>query len=227
VDLATLAVLAKVPAQANPDAISYDSARNVVYAWNHTGKSATVIDAKTNAVIATIPLSGTAESGQVDAVLGRAYVNIEDTSSVDVIDAVSHKVIGNWKVAPAEEPTGMAIDVANHRLFVGGGPNMVMLDGRTGKVLASLPICEGTDATWFDSAASLVFASCGGGGGAITVGRVSGANLSAVATIATTKGARTMALDPMTHRLYVAGQNYGPSGAVVPDSFHVLVFGIP
>ena len=226
VDLATLTVVARVPAQANPDAITYDAARNAVYAFNHTGKSATVIDAKTNAVIATIPLSGTAETGQVDAALGRVYVNIEDTSRVDVIDAVTHKVIATWPVAPAEEPTGMAIDAANHRLFVGGGANVVMMDGRTGKVLSSLPICDGTDATWFDPSASLVFSSCGGGAGAITVGRVSGTGLTASQTIATAKGARTIALDTMTHRLYVAGQNYGPSGAV-PDSLHVLVFGTP
>ncbi len=226
VDLTTLTVLAKVPAQANPDAITYDAPRNAVYALNHTGKSATVIDAKTHAVIATIPLSGTAESGQVDPELGRVYVNIEDRSSVDVIDAVTHKVIATWPVAPAEEPTGMAIDTTNHRLFVGGGPNVVMLDGRTGKVLSSLPICEGTDATWFDASAGLVFSSCGGGAGAITVGRVGSAGLTPAQTIATTRGARTMALDAMMHRLYVAGQNYGPSGAI-PDSFHVLVFGTP
>lgn len=226
VDLNTLTVLTKVTAGVNPDAITYDPARNAVYALNHTGKSATVIDAKTNAVLATIPLSGVAEAGQVDPVLGRVYVNIEDKSSVDVIDAVSHKVIATWPVAPAEEPTGMAIDVVNHRVFVGGGPNVAMLDGRTGKVLASLPICEGTDATWFDASAGLVFSSCGGGAGAIAVGRVNGTSLSAVGTIVTTRGARTMALDVMTHRLYVAGQNFGPSGPV-PDSFHVLVFGTP
>lgn len=226
VDLDTLKVVGKVPAQANPDAIAYDPARNAVYAFNHTGKSATVIDAKTSAVIATIPLSGTAETGQVDPALGRVYVNIEDKSAVDVIDAVSHKVIATWPVSPAEEPTGMAIDTTSHRLFIGGGPNVVMMDGRTGKVLSSLPICAGTDATSFDAAAGLVFSSCGGGAGAITVGRVSGTTLAAAQTIETTRGARTMALDSMTHRLYVAGQTYGTAGPVA-DSFHVLVFGLP
>jgi YVTN family beta-propeller protein len=226
VDLKTLQPIAKVPAGANPDAILYEPSRKEIYALNHTGKSATVIASETGAVVATIPLSGTAETGRADLGLGRVYVNIEDKDAIDVIDVRTHTVIATWSVAPASEPTGMAIDVAHHRLFVGGGSNTVMIDGTSGKVLASMPIVSGTDATWFDPGTQMVFSSGTGNGGQITAGHVDAPDrLTVVQTIATLRGARTMALDPATHHLFVVGQDYAPNGAAVADSFHVLVLG--
>ena len=109
-DLKTMKVSMKVDTGANPDAIVYEPKHKEIYSLNHTGKSVTVIDADSGKVVTTIPLSGVAESGAADPDLGRVYVNIEDTSAVDVIDINTKKVIANWKVAPAEEPTGMAID---------------------------------------------------------------------------------------------------------------------
>jgi YVTN family beta-propeller protein len=214
VDLKTFQTISKVEAGANPDAILYEPKNKEVYALNHTGGSATVFDAMTGKVNATIPLSGTAETGQADPELGRVFVNIEDKSVVDVIDIATHKLVASWPIAPASEPTGMAIDLVNHRLFVGGGPNTVMIDAKTGKVLASMPICSGTDATWFDPGTKMVFSSCSGGGGQITAGHVDGPDkLTVVQTIATVRGARTMTLDPATHNLYVVGQKYAPTDA--------------
>lgn len=138
----------------------------------------------------------------------------------------------------------MAIDTATHRLFVGGGPSQVMIDATNGEVVASVPICEGTDATWFDPGTSLSFSSCSDGH--ITVARVDLPDqLTVVGTIDTIRGARTMALDVATHRIYVAGQKYEPvdpnapapppppagrrgrgGPPAIPDSFHVLVFGM-
>lgn len=238
VDLATLQTIAKVETGANPDAILYEPKHKEIYALNHTGHSATVIDAASGQVVATIPLAGDAESGQADPELNRVYVNIEDKNSVDVIDIATHKVVANWPVAPAEEPTGMAIDLARHVLFVGGGPNTVMMDARTGKVLASAPICGGTDATWFDARTQLVFSSCRDGH--IAVMKEDGIKaLTPVETIATVFGARTMALDSVTHRVYTASSKFPPADpnapppagrgrgpAPIPDSFHVLVFGM-
>ena len=251
VDLKTLQVVGKVSTKGadasvrqNPDAICYEPKNKEIYAFNHSGKSVTVIDANGKAV-AQIALSGTAESGQADPQLGRVFVNIEDTDSIDVIDIATRKVIANWKVAPAASPTGMAIDTATHRLFVGGGPSTVMIDAKTGKVLASAPIVGGTDATWFDPALQLVFSSGTANGGAITVMHVdSASSLRVVQTLATAPRARTMALDAATHRLYVAAQKYAPldpnappppppagggrgrpSGPPAsPDSFHVIAF---
>jgi hypothetical protein len=249
VDLKTLQVVSKVTTdpknpQANPDAITYDPKQKEVWAFNHTGKSAAALDPATGKLNALVLLSGTAETGVADPGLGRVFVNIEDTDSVDVIDVTTHKVVANWKVAPATGPTGMAIDTATHRLFVGGGPNTVMIDATNGKVVASVPICSGTDATWYDAGAKMVFSSCGGGNGAITAARVDGDKLTVVQTIETTRGARTMALDSATHKIYVAGQKYQPvdpnappptppagqkgrgGPPAIPDSFHVLVLGV-
>jgi len=167
-------------------------------------------------------------------------VNIQDKSTMDVIDIATHKVVANWPVAPASDPTGMAVDTASHRIFVGGGKALVMMDGKTGKVIADVPICTGTDATAYDPGTRMVFASCGDG--SITAARVDGDKLTVVQTIQTARGARTMAIDTSTHKIYVAAQDFqapdpnappatppagrGRGPAAVPDSFHVLVFGM-
>src|SRR4029077_5275542 len=95
-DAKTLETIGKVETGQNPDAISYDPARKEIWAWNHTGKSATAIDAASGKVTATVPLSGVAESGGVDG--GRAYVNIEDKDAIDVIDTAKHEVVAHWPV---------------------------------------------------------------------------------------------------------------------------------
>lgn len=163
VDLETLQTIMKVDTGANPDAIVYEPVNKEIYALNHTGRSVTVIDAASGKVTATIPLSGVAESGAADPGLGRVYVNIENQNAVDVIDITNHTVVAHWPVAPAEEPTGMAIDITRHRVFVGGGPEQVMLDGATGKVVAHAAICDGTDATVFDPGTSVSMSSCSDG----------------------------------------------------------------
>jgi YVTN family beta-propeller protein len=238
VDLKTLQTVSKVDTGANPDSILYEPKQKEVYALNHTGNSATVIEAATGKVVATIPLGGTAETGAADPGLGRVFVNIEDKNSVDVIDVATHKVVASWPVAPAISPTGMAIDTASHRLFVGGGKFAVMIDATNGKVVASVPICAGTDATAFDPGTKMVFSSCSDGN--ITAAHEDGnEKLTVVETIATTRGARTIALDTATHRLYVAAQKYPPADeapaatqtargrgpAPIPESLHVLVLG--
>jgi len=238
VDLKTLETLSKVDTGANPDAIVYEPKQKEIYALNHTGHSATAFDAATGKVTATIPLAGTAESGQADPGLGRVFVNIEDKDSIDVIDIAKHEVVANWPVAPATSPTGMAIDPNGHRLFVGGGKALVMIDDRSGKVVANVPICAGTDATFFDPGTKLVFVSCSDGH--VTIAHMdSPETLSVVQTLETSPRSRTMALDPATHKIYlsavklpppdpnapapVPGQR-GRGPAPVADSFHVLVF---
>ena len=227
-DPKTMKVLTKVNTGANPDAIVYEPKHKEIYSLNHTGKSVTVIDADSGKVVTTIPLSGVAEAGAADPDLGRVYVNIEDTSAVDVIDINTKKVIANWKVAPAEEPTGMAIDTKRHRVFVGGGPSQVMLDGATGKVVASAKICDGTDATFFDAATSTSMSACSDGH--ISIIKIGpGDTMTVTQTLETKRGARTMALDPVTRKIYTAAQDFqaAPAGGRaqgVPDSLRVLVY---
>jgi DNA-binding beta-propeller fold protein YncE len=226
VDPKTLATISKIDSGgANPDAITFDAKRNEVWVFNHTGMSATEIDAVSGKVVATIPLTGTAESGQSDGA-GKVFVNIEDKDQIDVIDVAARKVSASWPVAPGTSPTGLALDNATHRLFVGAGKFMVMMDATSGKVVASVPICNGTDATWYDAGTKLAFSSCREG--KITVAKVNGDQMTVVETIDTSAGSKTMALDMTTHRLYVAAAKPNPSGGrgYDPGSFHVLIYGM-
>jgi YVTN family beta-propeller protein len=235
VDLKTLDTIAKVPTGENPDAILYEPGKQEVYAFNGRGKSATVIDAKTNAVVATIPLDGKPEFAQADAKAGRVFVNLEDKSAIAVIDTASHTVKATWPIAPGEEASGMAIDLASHRLFIGcSNKLMLMIDDTSGKVVGSVPIGSGVDANAFDPQTKLAFSS--NGDGTITVAHEdSPSTLTVVETVKTPRGTRTMTIDPSTHRLYAASADFDPAPAATADnprprpamkagSFKVLVF---
>jgi DNA-binding beta-propeller fold protein YncE len=233
VDLKTLQTLNKVDIGPGPDAIMYEPKMNEVYAFNHQAGTATVVKADTGAMVTTIKLSGgSVETGVADPALGRVFINIEANSTIDAVDVATHKVVATWSVAPASGPTGLAIDTTNHLLFAGGGKFTVVLDAKTGKVVAQMPICDGTDATFFDPATKNVFTSCNGtGGGQVTIGRMdSPTKLSVIQTLDTIRGAATMALDLKTHNIYVVGQDYAAAAAggratAVPNTFRALVFG--
>ncbi len=236
VDLATLKVLSRVPTGENPDGIIYVPDTKEVYAFNGRGHSATVIDAAKGTVTATIPLSGKPEFAVYDPTANRVYDNIEDKSEMAVIDAASHQVVATWPMAPCESPSGLAIDVADHRLFaVCENQVMVMLDSSTGKVVGSVPIGEGADAARFDPATKKAFSS-NGGSGTVTVTHLDAPDqLTVVQTIQTAPTARTMTLDPTTHRIYLSAAEVQPAPAnapsgerrrpsLVPGSFKVLVY---
>jgi DNA-binding beta-propeller fold protein YncE len=232
IDLKTLKLIQKVDTGENPDAVVYDPARHEVYTMNGRGKSATVIDGQTGKVVATIPLEGKPESGQVDAAAGRVYVNIEDMNAVQVIDTATHKVTATWPAAPCEAATGMAFDAAAHRLFLGcDNKLMVMMDSATGKVVYSVPIGAGVDSTWFDPATKLAFTSNGEAGTVTVAHEDSPSVLKVVQTLRTVPGARTMALDPTTHTIYLAATDYEPQPAsskarpkAIVGTFRVLTY---
>jgi DNA-binding beta-propeller fold protein YncE len=237
VDLKTSNTITKVETGENPDAILFEPMQSEVYAFNGRGKSATVIDAKNNKVVVTVPLSGKPEFSAADALGARVFCNIEDKNEVAVIDIKTHAVTASWPLAGGQEPTGMAFDAVHHRLFVGcGNKLMAMLDTDSGKVVAKLPIGAGVDACAFDETTQLAFASCGDG--TITIAREEGLNkLTVVQTLTTERGARTMALDPGTHRIYTCTAQIAPDTRpspspgerrrpdYVPGTFHVLVYG--
>ena len=237
VDLKTTNTITKVATGENPDAILFEPTQAEVYAFNGGGKSATVINAKTNKVVVTVPLSGKPEFAAADALGARVFCNIEDKSEIAVIDIKTHAVTASWPLAGGQDPSGMAFDAVHHRLFVGcGNKLMAMLDTDTGKVVAKVPIGAGVDACAFDDTTQLAFASCGDG--TITIAREEGPNkLTVVQTLTTERGARTMALDPGTHRIYTCtaqiAPDTGPSPSpgerrrpnYVADTFHLLVYG--
>ncbi len=235
VDLKTLNTISKIDTGQNPDAIAYEPQRGEVYIFNHTGNSATVIDAKQAKVVATIPLGGGPEFGVADSAAGRVYCNIEEKSEVAVIDVARHEVIARWPVAPGTEPSGIALDAAHHRLFATcHNKMMVMLDTESGKVVDTVPIGAGVDGCAFDEASQLAFASCGDG--TTTIAReVAPGKLTVIQSLKTERGARTMALDPKTHRIYLPSAKLEPApspspGAsparprIVPNTLKVLVY---
>jgi DNA-binding beta-propeller fold protein YncE len=215
-DLKTLKLIQKVDTGENPDTIVYESVRKEVYTMNGRGKSATAFDAATGKVVATIPLEGKPEAAQVDGKAGKIFVNMEDLNSVKVIDTATHKVSATWPAAPCESASGMAFDATNHRLFLGcDNKLMVMMDSTNGKVVYSVPIGEGVDSTWFDPTTKLAFTSNGGAGTVTVAHEDSPSLLKVVQTLKTVRGARTMALDPVTHTIYLAATDYEPQ---VPGS---------
>jgi YVTN family beta-propeller protein len=235
VDLTTLKTTSKIDTGPNPDAVVYEPRHGEVYVFNHTGNSVTVINSKAATVSATIPLGGTPEFAAVDETAGRVYCNIEDKSEVAVIDADKHEVVAHWSLAPGEGPSGIALDAAHHRLFSGcHNKMMVMLDTESGKVVDTVPIGGGVDGCAFDDARQLAFASCGDGTTTIAREAAPG-KLTVIQTLKTERGARTMALDPKTHRIYLPSAKFEPApspspGAsparprIVPNTLKLLVY---
>jgi len=236
VDLRTLKTLSKMDTGENPDAIVYEPTHQEVYAFNGHGNSATVIDAKTGKLVTTIMLPGKPEFAAVDSKADRVYCNLEDKSAVAAIDATTHRVVNTWPIAPGAEPSGIAIDPAHRRLFSGcHNKMMVMTDDTNGKVVATMPIGDHVDGGAFDPATQLAFSSCGDG--TVTIAHEDTPNkLTVVQVLRTEPGARTMTLDPQTHRIYLPCARFEPQPPPVPGAprqhpkiiagtFKVLVYG--
>ncbi len=235
-DTATLAKTAEVKVGKGPDAILYDPASRRVFAFNGHGDSATAIAASSPAAVAEIPLPGSPEAGAADG-KGRVYVNIEDKSEVAVIDSLAMGVTAQWELAPCEGPSGMAIDQAKGRLFIGCHNRMMaIVDTASGVVLSTVPIGSGVDANAFDPGTGLAFSSNGGDGTLTVVGETSPGKFSVLQDAATHKGARTMALDLKTHRVFLITADYGPAPdrtkkhprpwpRVLPGTVRILVLG--
>ena len=237
VDLKTLQTIVKVDTGENPDAVLYEPGLQEVYTFNGRGQSATFFPARFDGNIdgvlpgKTITLFGKPEFAVANSQAGRVYVNIEDKNAVAVIDTKTHKVSATWPLAPGEEPTGLAIDLERHRLFAGCHNKLIVtLDSVTGKVVDSVPIGQGVDATVFDAGTQYVFASCGDG--TVTIAHEDTPDkLTVMQTLVTERGARTMALDPTTHKIYLASAKFetavtGQRPKIVAGSFKILVYGI-
>ncbi|MGA2662268.1 MAG: YncE family protein [Verrucomicrobiota bacterium] len=231
VDLKTLQTISKVDAGENPDAILYEPNQKEVYAFNGRSQSATVIAADTGKVVATIALPGKPEFAACDPKAGRIYDNLEDKNAVAVIDTRKHEVVATWPIAPGESASGMAIDLEHHRLFLGcDNRMMVMIDSTTGRVAATVPIGSRVDANCFDPATQLAFSSNGEGN--VTIAHEDSPDkLTVVQTLQTEQGAKTMVLDPATHKIYLGTAKFEPaqSGkrpAPIPGSFRILVYGM-
>ncbi len=233
-DLKTLAVITQVNTGENPDAIIYDDAARRVFAFNGKSKDVTVIDALTGKVLATLPLGGKPEFAATDN-KGKVFVNIEDTSEVVELDSKQLKLAKRFSLAPCQEPTGMAIDIDHHRIFSGcHNKLMAVLDYETGKVIATVPIGEGVDASAYDAGTGLIFSS--NGEGTLTIIRETSPGKFEAETVPTKRGARTMGLDTKTHKIYLPTAEFEDVPATKPgeprkrpglvkNSFAVIVVG--
>jgi DNA-binding beta-propeller fold protein YncE len=215
-DLRALKPIADVAVGQKPDAIIYDPATSRVFAFNGDGNSATAIDAATGKVAGTVDLGGGPEFAAADG-KGYVYNNLEDESLLLKINSRELKVEQRWPTAPCKSPSSMAMDRTNRRLFLGCRSKvMAVVDADSGKVIATVPIGDHVDATAFDPETKLIFNS--NGEGTITViHQDSPDTYSVVETVKTAPRAKTMALDPKTHRLFLSTLENG--------QFEVLVVG--
>jgi len=242
-DVKTLKATGKVKVGGRPDAIMYDPESRRVFTYNHGSKDATAVDPSALNVAGTVPLDGVPEAAVADG-RGHVFVNIMDKNEVVEFDGRSLRVVNRWSLGAGKRPTGLALDRAHRRLFstCGESQTMVVLDADNGKILATLPIGSGCDGCVFDPDRGLAYSSNGGDGTLTVVREESPDRFSVVATVPTQRSARTMAIDPKTHRIYLAAATFAPRpetkgetkpapaakrggrrGNVVPGSFVVLV----
>jgi len=208
-DLKTLKTLGTAPTGEGPDAIIYDPASKRVFTFNGHGGNSTAIDAATGKVAGTIPLDGSPEFAAADG-QGHIYNNLEDKSAVVEIDSQKLTVTQRWPLAPCEEPSGMAMDATSRRLFIGcHNKMMAVMDADSGHVLATPPIGQGVDANAFDPGTGLAYSS-NGDGTLTVVHEDSPSKFTVVENVQTQRGARTMALDTKTHRVYLVTAEFGP-----------------
>jgi DNA-binding beta-propeller fold protein YncE len=202
-DLADNKLLKKITAGDGPDAILYDAKLHLVYVSDHAGKTGGVIDPATLTFVAAIPLGGEPEYSQVDPATGLVYQNLEDTSELVVIDLEKRSVTKRYPLAPGTGPTGLALDVANRRLFTTCSGKLLVLNADTGSIVAVLPIGAGTDGAAYDAVLHRVYTA--NGIGSMTVIQQDSADRYRVLEDAPTRfGGHSLVVDPATHRIFVA-----------------------
>ena len=236
-DYKTLKTIGTVKTGDNPDAILYDASTKRVFTMNGRSDNITPIDAAAGTALANIDLGGKPEFAVADG-RGKIYVNLEDKSEIVAIDAKELKVLAHWPIAPGEEPSGLAIDPKNKRLFsVCSNEKMVVVDCDSGKVITTLAIGKGVDAAAFDPSSNLAFSS--NGDGTMTVVHMGDPNtFSVLDNVATGPRARTLALDLKTHTIYMPSAKFEappadapkdgkrpPRPKMIPGSFVLLVVG--
>ncbi len=209
-----------------PDAIVYDPFSKHVFVFNGKTNNVTVIDAESNMIVTTIPLDGKPEFPAANG-KGLIYDNFEDKSQIAVINTSSNKVEKVWSIAPGEGPTGLALDIENHRLFsVCGNKMMVVLDAETGKVITTLVTGEHTDGAAFDPGLKRAYSA--NGEGTLTVVKEGiGDSFSVLANVLTQKGARTITVNKLTHHIYLPTADFEAQTGqerpkLIPGTFVIL-----
>ncbi len=230
-DLASLKIEKTIAlAGRNPDAILYDAASDRVFVFNGKSHDASVIDPATNEEVATLPLSGKPEFAVADGA-GRVFVNIEDRAELVTLDTRATKVARTWTLPGCVEPTGLALDRAHDRLFsTCQNGHLLVTDAVDGRHVATLPIGPGPDGVVFDPALGRVVSSNGQDGTLTVIQQQSPDDYEILGSVPTRTSARTIVLDPASHRLFLSSAAFDPPAVpgarptATPDSFRVLVF---
>jgi len=225
-DTKTFQVITKVTVGKGPDAIMFDPFSKKVFVFNAKANSVSVLNAETNKVESTIPLAGNPEFSVSDG-KGKVYVNLENASCIAVINSFTLKVENVWPLAPGEEPTGLALDNENQRLFsVCANKVMVVIDAETGKVITNLPTGEKTDGAAFDPELKMAYSS--NGEGTLTIVKeVDKDSFKVMDNLQTQKGAKTITVNKKTHHVYLPTASFdtpkaGEKPKVVPGTFIIL-----
>src|SRR5215813_11049642 len=227
-DLKTLKTIGQVATGENPDSIRYDPASGRVFTFNGRSNNSTAIDAKTGTVAGTIALGGKPEFSVADG-KGSVFANLENTNEIVVIDSAKLAVTKRYSLSPCDGPSGLAIDTKNRKLFsVCSNRIMAISDPDTGKVVATPAIGAGSDGCAFDPGTGYAFSS--NGDGTLTIVQQAGGKYEVAENIATERGARTIALDDKTHKVFLPTARTAPSqgagrATYLPDSFKVLIVG--
>ena len=236
-DLKTLAVLGKVKVGDDPNGIIYDHKTGRVFTADRGSKRLTAIDAKTGKIVATSEgLGGRTEHLASDEA-GHIFLNMQSLNTLLKFDAQTLKLLATWPTAPCGLPSSMDMDRAHQRIFIGcRSGDMAVVDANTGKIITTIPMGKGVDACEFDPATALLYCSTGADGALNVFHEDTPDKYSLVESVKTQVGARTMAVDRKTGKVYVAVADLGPRPAptaenpaprppVVPGTFNVLVMG--
>ena len=225
-DLKTLKPVATLPAGEDSDAMAYDAATGRVFVMDADGAAFTAIDAKTDKTLATRPLGGKPESAVSDGA-GTVFINLASTNELVRLDASTLAITKRWPLSGCDSPHGLAMDTQTRRLFVSCRNDVLLVvSADDGAVVASLPIGHGTDAVAFDHNHKLAFSS--NGDGTLSVIAEQGAGtFAALGNVSTRLGARTMAVDPDSGRIFLVAGDYQPGAlgvrrSLVPGSLRLL-----
>lgn len=215
-DLKTLKSTGSIDVGKKPDAAIYEPTSHRVFAFNGDSNDATAIDTKSEKVAGTVALGGNPEFAVADG-KGHVFVNIENTGEIAEIDAAKLMVMNRWAMKGCEEPSGLDMDTAHNVLFSGCRNKLLFVtDATNGKNLAQLPIGERVDGVGFDPGRKLAFSS--NGDGTLTVIGGKGKNYRVEQNVTTQRGARTLAVNPDAHEVYVVTSEFEPPQPDKPDA---------